>query len=394
MKNSHNKKDIDEDENSDVGGNCRGSKKHSYDKIDDESFSNYEIENRKLDHIEVCKNFDVEGYNNTGFCDITLLHNAIPEIDKKEIDTSTNFLGKNLEFPFVIPAMTGGHPDVTYLNRRLAKSAEEMGIGIGVGSQRATLENKSDEIVQSLSVVAEEAPTALKIANLGAPQVSSDYSIKEALNSIEMIEADAIAVHLNYLQEAIQMEGDTDAEGTLLAISNLSKNLDVPLMVKETGAGISRGVARALRDAGVAAIDVSGKGGTNWALVEKIRSRNKGVEIKEKLGSTFSKWGIPTACSIIESNDLGVQIMASGGLRSGLDIAKSVAIGANCGGAALPLLHSATESMDALVKTIETFKEEFKIAMFLTGSRNISELSSAPVVFGGRVREWKEDREI
>ncbi|WGI17309.1 type 2 isopentenyl-diphosphate Delta-isomerase [Methanonatronarchaeum sp. AMET-Sl] len=348
------------------------------------------ITDRKLEHLYVSKKYDVES-GSTGFQDVTLLHKALPEVDKNEVDTTTTFLNKKLDFPFVIPAITGGHPNLRDVNRRLAIAAEKLNIGIGVGSQRAAIEN--DSLAGSLKIVSEYAPNALKIANLGAPQFADGYGVEEAYQAIDMIDADVFCIHLNFLQEAIQLEGDTNGKGVIDAIENLSNRLDIPVMVKETGAGVSRPVAELLRDAGVDAIDVAGLGGTDWTIIESIRARNEGNILKEQLGQTFSGWGIPTAVSLLEA-DVNLPIMASGGIRSGIDIAKSIALNADVAGSALPLVEPATKDIENLTKRINQLKEELIIAMFLTGSKNISELKETPKVITGETKEWIKERSL
>ncbi|OUJ18972.1 Type II isopentenyl diphosphate isomerase Idi [Methanonatronarchaeum thermophilum] len=348
------------------------------------------ITDRKLEHLYVSKKYDVES-SATGFEDVSLLHRALPEVDKDSVDTTTVFLGKELDFPFVIPAITGGHPKLRDVNRRLALAAERLNVGIGVGSQRAAIEDGS--LAGSLEVVAESAPNALKIANLGAPQLVEGYGVDEANQAIDMIDADVFCIHLNFLQEAIQLEGDTDSDGVINSIEKLSNELDIPVMVKETGAGISRPVGRLLEDAGVDAIDVAGLGGTDWTIIESIRARNEGNRFKESLGQTFSGWGIPTVSSLLEL-DVDIPVMASGGVRSGIDIAKSIALDADVAGVALPLVKPATENIDQVTNYLNRLKEELKIAMFLTGSKNISELKETPIVITGKTREWKESRSL
>lgn len=348
------------------------------------------IKDRKLEHLSICKKFDVEK-NDPLFEDIEFVHQATPEINKEEIKTKTDFLGKKLSFPFIIPAITGGHPELIEINKTLAKAAEELNIGIGVGSQRAAIENK--ELRESLTVVAEEAPNALKIANLGAPQIAKSYGKEEAKEAIEMIDADALAVHLNFLQEAIQLEGDKEARDLLKKLRELKKEINEPIIVKETGAGISREVAKELEEIDIDAIDVSGKGGTSWPIVEEIRANNENKEIKKELGRTFSGWGIPTAASILEA-DVGPQIMASGGVRTGIDVAKSISLGSDAAGAALPLLEPATEEISSLKKKLTMIKKELQLSMFLTSSKSIKELKNTSIVINGELRNWIEQRNL
>ncbi len=348
------------------------------------------IKNRKIEHLSICKNFDVEK-NDPLFDDLKLIHKATPELNKQDIETETVFLDKEIDFPFIIPAITGGHPDLVEINKRLAEVAEELNIGIGVGSQRAAIEN--EKLRKSLTIVAKEAPSTLKIANLGAPQFSRNYGIKEAKKAIEMIDADALAIHLNFLQEAIQLEGETESKGLLTKIKNINEELDEPIIVKETGAGISREVATKLNEIDIKAIDVSGKGGTSWPWVEKIRANNENNFLKKKLGENFSDWGIPTAASIVEA-DVGPEIMASGGVRTGKDVAKSLVLGADVAGAALPLIKPVSESKKSLKKKLNLIKEEIILSMFLTGSKDIEELKKSSFVLKDNLKNWINQRKL
>ena len=342
--------------------------------------------NRKIEHLELCANRMVEAHKDehnlsrTGFDDITLIHKALPEINKTEIDTSIEFLGHKLAFPLLIASMTGGHPDTTDLNKSLALAAQEMGIGIGVGSQRAALEDPHLE--ESFRVVRDTAPDAFVFGNIGVQQIK-EYGMDGVNQAAKMIEADAMAIHLNFLQEAIQPEGETDAVEGLELIRQVCRSLNVPVIVKETGAGISNEVAQRLCDVGVSAIDVSGLGGTSWAGVEVYRARQKGDLVSEGMGELFWNWGIPTAVSIVESN-ISVPIIATGGIRTGIDMAKSLAIGASVCSTALPLVGPAVNGSEEIKRKLQVMLEELKVAMFLTGSCNIEELRHVPLVITGK----------
>lgn len=270
--------------------------------------------------------------------------------------------------------MTGGHPDTAEVNERLAQAAERFGLGIGVGSQRAALENP--DLEGSFTVVREHAPSAFVCANLGIIQLR-DHGIEWAERAVEMIDAQAICIHLNPLQEAIQPEGDHDLRGCIDALAHLCAEFRVPVIAKETGSGISGETARMLWSAGVAAIDVGGFGGTNWAAVERERAKNDG---QRRLGEHFLGWGIPTAVSLVEVVRTGGPVIATGGLRSGTDMAKAIALGADLCGMALPLLKGAMESDEALTRTIDEIHTQLRVAMFCTGSKTIPEL--------GRVRTY------
>ncbi len=327
----------------------------------------------------------------TGFEDVFLVHRAIPEIDMDEINTSVELFGRTLSAPFIITAMTGGAPETAPLNEKLAKAATRTGIGIGVGSQRAAIEDPTLEY--TYRIIRDNAPEALVIANLGAPQFSKGYGSIEAEKAIEMVEADCLAIHLNALQEAIQPEGDTNYSGVLDRLKELSYTLKTPIIAKETGAGICAEDAHRLEQAGVAGIDVSGVGGTSWAGVEAIRAKNRKQFDREQLGILFWDWGIPTAATTIEvSTTIQGVVLSSGGIRTGLDVAKALALGANAAGAALPFLKVAV-TPEKIEERIKEYINGLKIAMFLTGCKSIQDLQErSRVVITGRTREWLQMR--
>ena len=338
---------------------------------------------RKRDHLIICCENPVEA-GDAGFGDVRLVHNALPECDMDAIDTRTRFLGATLSSPLFIAAMTGGHPDTLEVNRRLARVAERYNLGMGVGSQRAALENP--ELEGSFTVVREEAPHAFLCANLGIIQLR-DHGIEWAERAVEMIDAQAIAIHINSLQEAIQPEGDHNAEGCLAALRTLCEEFPYPVIVKETGSGISAETARAIRGAGASAIDIGGYGGTSWAKIERLRASDPRLA---ELGEAFLSWGIPTVVSLREVRKVGGPIIATGGLRSGIDIAKAIALGADLGGMALPLLKPAMESEDALLAAVDAIQRELEVAMFLTGSRTMRDLSNVRTYITGLTRETIE----
>lgn len=341
---------------------------------------------RKLDHLRICAEEAVE-CGDAGFGDIRFVHNALPECDMNKIDLSARFLGRTVSSPLFISAMTGGHPGTTDVNARLARAAEQYGIGMGVGSQRAALEN--EKLADTFAIVRDEAPHAFLVANIGVVQLR-DHGIEWAEKAVGMIGADALAVHLNFLQEAIQPEGDHNAAGCFAAIEELCRDFKTPVIVKETGCGISAATAKKCWGVGVRAIDIGGWGGTSWAAVESVRAEKSDSEKDRALGTLgqdLSGWGIPTVVSLAEVLATGSPVIASGGVRSGLDIAKGLAFGADLCGMALPLLKPAMESDEALARTIDAIHRELTVAMFLTGSAKVTDLRKAPFLLTGRTRQ-------
>ena len=339
------------------------------------------ISDRKLEHLLICENYDVEFKDKTtGFEDIELIHNVLPEIDKNEIDLSTSVFGKKLDSPLFITAITGGHPAAKEVNRQLAIAAENNGIALGVGSQRAACEHP--ELADTYSVVRENAPDCLLVGNIGAPQLNL------AQKAVEILDADILAIHLNPLQESIQPEGDLDARGYTDLIEKITDTVDIPVLAKETGCGISAESAKTLVEAGVDFIDIEGAGGTSWAAVETYRADDR------YLGEIFWEWGIPTAISTVEvTNAVNVPVISSGGIRTGLEAAKAIALGADAVGMALPFLKNSA-SQEALNTFINRFNDSLRIAMFLVGANNIEELKQSNLVIRGKTREWLNERGI
>jgi isopentenyl-diphosphate Delta-isomerase len=342
---------------------------------------------RKIEHLDICTRENVESRGN-GLEDIEFVHRCLPEINRADITTGTTFLGHKFSAPLMIASMTGGHPGTTEVNANLAMAAEALGLGMGVGSQRAALEDPKLE--DSYRVVRDKAPNAFIYGNIGAPQLSQ-YTIEDLERAVEMIDADAMAIHLNFLQEAIQPEGEVDARGIIEKVAAIAGELSVPVIVKETGAGICHMDAYMLKKAGVAALDVGGKGGTSWAGVEVFRARMELDEVSEHLGVRFWDWGIPTAVSLVEA-DIGLPLIATGGIRDGVMIAKAMALGASMSSTALPLVPAARIGPEKVRKVLELYIEELKATMFLTGCRSIEDVGRVPVVISGKTRDTLEAR--
>ena len=339
-----------------------------------------ETEKRKADHIEICLKKNVE-VGDTWFDCVVLVHNALPNIDFSEISTKTEFLGKELEFPLLIEAMTGGTKKAEKINKVLATAAQSHGIAFGVGSQRAGIEKP--ELAKTYKV-RDVAPDVFLVANIGLVQFINEYKPEVAKEVVDMIDADALALHLNPLQEIFQPEGDVNWKGAADIIKDIVNVVDVPVIVKETGAGISKDVAKRLEDARVCAIDISGFGGTSWSVVEAYRT-GKGVS------EEFLRWGIPTAASLIEvSKTVKIPVIASGGIRNGVDGVKSLVLGASLFGVAKPFLNAVFDNnVDNLIARI---KNEFKKTMFLVGSKNITELGKTKYVVLAKLKEWIDQR--
>ena len=331
--------------------------------------------NRKADHIRINLEEDVSSRLSTGLDKWYFSHNALPDLNYADIDTSTTFLKKKLNTPLLISSMTGGTEDAGRINQRLAEAAEEHRLAMGVGSQRAAIEDAS---LANTFKVRQFAPNIVLLANLGAVQLNYGYGIDECRQAVDMIEADGLILHLNALQEALQPEGQTQFAGLLSKIEAVCSKLDVPVIVKEVGWGISVETAQDLVNAGVQVIDVAGAGGTSWSQVEMYRSENS---FQAELAGTFTNWGIPTAQAIhdIHASMPQTSLIASGGLRSGLDAAKCISLGASLSGLAGPFLKAAAQSSDSLNTAVLLLKAQFQTTMFACGSGSIQELAKAPL---------------
>jgi isopentenyl-diphosphate delta-isomerase len=344
------------------------------------------IQRRKGDHVEIVANEDLS-QDYVYWDDIKLVHNPLPEVDLEEVDTSVTIFGRRLKAPLIISAMTGGYGKAEEINRNLASVAEDFGIGMGVGSQRAALENP--EVARTYSVIKEfEIP--LRIGNLGVPQLikqglTAPLGIEEGKAAMEMVDAHMLAVHLNYLQEIVQPEGDTKSKGGLKALEKFASAL--PVIAKETGAGVPRETALKLKKAKVRGIDVGGLGGTSFSAVEYFRAKSAGDSSRANIGRTFWDWGIPTPVAVVVAN-VGLPVIATGGLRSGLDVARAITIGASSAGMAGRLLPAALEGKDALTRELNTIIDELKAAMFLVGAKDLNELAASKAILTGRSKDW------
>jgi len=350
------------------------------------------IGERKADHIEVCLKENVQSRRaTTGFEDVHLVHKALPEIERKKIDISTTVFGYKFSAPLLVGAITGGTEKATKINAAIAEAVEELHLGMGVGSQRIAIDNPKLE--RSFSIVREKAPTAFILANIGAPQLVGKYGVKEAEKAVEMVQANALVIHLNALQEAVQPEGDTNYSNLLQKICKLAQELDVPVVIKETGAGIAAEDAAMLEAAGVAGIDVAGAGGTSWAAVEYYRAKARQDGSSQRLGETFWDWGIPTAVTLVEAvQSVNVPVIASGGIRNGIDAAKALALGASLASAAHPFLKPATTGSEDVKKALSYLVGEVRNAMFLVGANSVQKLQKVPVVLSGKTAEWLKVR--
>jgi isopentenyl-diphosphate delta-isomerase len=330
---------------------------------------------RKADHIRINLNEDVRSGLTTGLENFRFTHQALPELNLEEINLQQELFGRQIKAPILISSMTGGTTEAAEINRTLATAAQETGIAMGLGSQRVALEYP--ELASSFQV-REFAPDILLFANLGAIQLNYDYGVEHCQRVVDMVQADALILHLNPLQEAVQPEGETLFSGLLDKIKVVCQGLSVPVIAKEVGWGISEAAASRLAEVGVAAIDVAGAGGTSWTQVEMHRAQN---EHQARLAATFLDWGIPTAESILQVRRAapGIPIIASGGLRTGLDIAKCIALGATLGGMAGPFLKAAVRSVEETILTVEEIWREIQVSMFACGAGDLNQLQKTPL---------------
>lgn len=344
------------------------------------------VAGRKLDHLRAIVNDPEIERARSGFDSISLTHRALPELDLDAVDTSTEFLGKPLSFPLLISSMTGGAGDeIERINRNLAEAAEETGVAMSVGSQRVMFTNPEARASFDLRGFAPSVPL---IGNIGAVQLNAGLSLDQCAEAVAVLGADAIYLHLNPLQEAVQPEGDRDFSGLVKKISELVNHIDVPVLIKEVGAGLSAPDIAKAYDAGVRHFDVAGRGGTSWSRIEYHRRS----EDADDLGLVFQDWGLTTVESLLEARDvLGqkgdpTKLVASGGLRDGIDMAKSMILGADLCGMAAPFLIAAQESSARVVEKIKRLRREFQTAMFLLGCSDISALQGNTALIRPRTR--------
>ncbi len=335
-----------------------------------------QTESRKDEHVRICIEENVKGSHNY-WDDVTLKHNALPDINKYEINLSINLFNKKLNAPIIISGMTGGYLKAKKINENLAVAAEKFQIGMGVGSQRAALEKT--ELKETYGII-KEYDIPLRFANIGASQIviwGHKKTLENAQKMIDMIDANVFIICLNFLQEAVMFEGESNAKGCFEEIRKFSEKIEIPVVVKESGAGISYEVAKKLYKTNISGIDVGGAGGTSFSAIEHYRSKLKFDSLHERGAKTFWDWGIPTPISILEVGDATnwkLPIISTGGIRNGLDAAKSLALGANCAGVAHTFLKPATKSQNSIIFEVETLVKELRTAMFLVGVDRVSKM--------------------
>ncbi len=346
-----------------------------------------EIIRRKQSHFDLCAQADVEFKTKTTWLEhVELVHQPLTETLLDDLDLSVEIFGKRLRAPIVITAMTGGTPDTGKFNKDVAALADRLGLGFGVGSQRVML--NYPEVTETFCV-REQAPNVLLLGNIGIAQ-ARELSLATLQKLVDDIEADALCVHLNTAMEIVQQHGDRDFRGSLAAIKRLIHELPVPIIIKETGCGFARETGEKLAEAGVQWIDVSGAGGTSWVGVETLRNR-----ALQHLGAGFWDWGIPTAASVLELRGLGMNLIASGGIRTGMQAAKAIALGAQAAGVALPVLRAyVSGGIAAVEEFLLALITELRAAMMLCGCERVTDLYKNHAVMGGPLLEWARQRKL
>ncbi len=330
------------------------------------------ITTRKADHIRINLEEDVRSGLTTGLEKYRFIHRALPELNLDAVDTCQELFGRKMKAPLFISSMTGGTSEAAAINQVLAKAAQETGVAMGLGSQRAAIEHPE---LSSTFQVRKFAPDVLLFANLGAVQLNYGYGVEQCQRAVDMIEGDALVLHFNALQEALQPEGDTQFAGLIKKVEAVCKSVSVPVIAKEVGWGFSEQDVTMLVEAGISAIDVAGAGGTSWSQVEMHRAKD---EAHARLAAAFIDWGIPTAeaVQVARRTAPGLRVFASGGLRSGMDIAKCIALGADMGGMASPFLKAAVQSVEKTIQVIQEIQREIQVCMFAAGAGNIKALQS------------------
>lgn len=353
----------------------------------DEVAEHHSTSGRKADHIRINLEENVQFPRlTTGLENYAFVHQALPELDLNTISTQQTFLGRTLSAPILISSMTGGTEVARQINRNLALAAQQMGIAMGLGSQRAAVENPA---LRDTFRVRDLAPDILVFANLGAVQLNYSYGVEQCRRAVDMIQADALILHLNVLQEAVQPEGDVNFAGLLKRIEAVCAALDTPVIAKEVGWGISADTARKLVEAGVAALDVAGAGGTSWSEVEYHRAP---TARHAQIAAAFADWGIPTAQSVLAVRHVSsdIPLIASGGLRDGIDVAKCIALGADLAGLAGPFLKAAVKSVEAVMELAGILQRQLAISMLCAGASDIKALRQTKLLV--RSSGWQELR--
>ncbi len=348
------------------------------------------IDARKRDHIRLALEGEGVQRGSNWLEYVYLVQRTVGDVEPDSVDTSVRFLGRRFDAPILIEGMTGGTEEAAKTNATLAIAAERARIPMGVGSQRAAVQRP--ELRYTFRSARESGPNVFLIANIGAAQLAQ-HGEQIAWEAVKMIEADALAIHVNLLQEVIQPEGDRSFRGFISNLKRTCTSLGVPVIVKEVGCGLSYEDTVALKEAGVAAVDVAGRGGTSWVEIERLRAIEAGRMDRARIAEDFLDWGIPTAASVLEASSVeGMEVIGSGGVRSGLEVAKLLVLGAVMGGIAAPFLKAAMEGVGKTLEFIGFLKEEIRIATALCGASNIGELKRASYVMLGPLREWYVQR--
>ncbi|MCS7145478.1 MAG: type 2 isopentenyl-diphosphate Delta-isomerase [Nitrososphaerota archaeon] len=348
------------------------------------------IEERKRDHIRIALESESAQRGSNWLEYVHMIPRAVPDINVNDVEISATFLGRWFSAPFLIEGMTGGTEEGARINAVLAAAAERARIPMGVGSQRAGIVRP--ELRYTFRAAREAGQGAFLIANIGAAQLVK-HGVGLAWEAVKMIEADALAIHVNLIQEIIQPEGDREFRGFLKLARDVCREIGVPVIVKEVGCGISYEDAVALKNIGISAVDVAGKGGTSWIEIERMRALDAGRHDRARLAEVFTDWGIPTAASVLEAVKVeGLEVVGSGGIRNGLEVAKLLLLGASMGGMAMPFLRAAVRGVEEVENLVRQLGEELKVTMALCGATNLAEFKKTQYILTGRLREWVEQR--